>query len=82
MIFIIVGVIAWLIPDVPEKVKLEIMKEILLASEAQLERKEVEEEEEEAGQEGTGEVEKKGKSFFVNCGSYKHHSVARCNVYT
>ena len=47
VIFVLVAVIAWIIPDIPEKVRLEIMKEIMLASEAQLKRREKEEEEEE-----------------------------------
>ena len=51
VIFVLVGIIAWLIPDVPEKVKLEIMREIVLASEAQLKRKETEEEEKEEREE-------------------------------
>lgn len=78
MIFVIVGIIAWLIPDVPEKVQLEIQKEILLASEAQLKRKEVKGEEEEEGLEEAGEGEKEGKSSFVNDGV--HFSVAKATV--
>ena len=55
MIFVVVAVIAWIIPDVPEKVKLEMIKEVMLASEAQLKQKEREEEEEK-------EEETEGKS--------------------
>lgn len=62
------GIIAWLIPDVPEKVQLEIQKEILLASEAQLKRKEVKGEEEEEGLEEAGEGEKEGKSSLSMMG--------------
>ena len=51
-----VAVIAWIIPDVPEKVKLEMIKEVMLASEAQLKQKEREEEEEKGETEGKSSI--------------------------